>query len=291
MVSTTFRITQTGTPVLSAKVIEETETAARMVEDFLPGAKPSVIDMDVFLQEYLHMQLEEKCLSHDGHILGMTVFADTDKLPIWIPEKGEADYYSVKAGTVLVDSRLQTEEGLRFTKAHEAGHAYFHNAFFQRNPGVVFCRESAATMEQKQPDKTGLWSEEEWREWQANTFASCLLMPEPMVKELIGKMPPIHTGDPFGDREERICRVSETFRVSRTAAAIRLEGMGLLKEEEKTGYVFLGTGTDTFTGRSSWSPYYDELGNYIPERPVDPPDAAVKKPARRRPGRKKSNPQ
>ena len=276
MISTTFRITRTGTPILSAKMIEN--TAIRMLEDFLPGGleKPCAIDVDAFLQEYLHMRLEEKCLSHDGHILGMAVFEDTDKLPVWIPEKQEADYYSVKAGTVLVDGRKQREEGLRFTKAHEAGHAYFHNLYFKRNSGEKFCRESVETLKQENPDKNTGWTDRNWMEWQANMFASCLLMPEPMVRKLVKGMPPIHTGDPFGDRAERIFKVSDVFQVSQSAARIRLKGMGLLEEEEKTGYVSLNTGTDRYTGMPVCSLYYDELGNYIPERPVDPPEVPEK---------------
>ena len=272
MIRTTFKITQSGLPIISAKMIDE--TATRMLEEFLVGEieKPRAVDVDAFLREYLHMNFEERRLSHNGFILGMTVFEDTDKLAYWVPEEGRADYCSVKARTILVDSQGQSDEMLRFTKAHECGHAYFHNIYMKRHPGEVYCRESKETLTQKQPDKTGEWTEYQWREWQANTFASCLLMPAPMVNVLVSGMDPIRTGDPFGAREERIYKVSEVFRVSRTAAAIRLNGMGLLEEEEKTGYVFLNMGKDDVTGITYYSPYYDGLGNYIPERPLDPPE-------------------
>ena len=46
----------------------------------------------------------------------------------------------------------------------------------------------------------------------------------------------------------------------------------LLEEEEKTGYVFLKMGRDDDTGIMFYSPYYDELGNYIPEQRIDPPE-------------------
>ena len=272
MIRTTFKITQSGLPVISAKMIGD--TATRMLEEFLTDGmeKPRAVDVDAFLQEYLHMNFEERRLSHNGFILGMTVFEDTDKLAYWVPEEGRADYCSVKARTILVDGQGQSEEMLRFTKAHECGHAYFHNVYMKRHPGEVYCRESADTLAQKQPDKTEEWTEYQWREWQANTFASCLLMPEPMVRKLVSRMPSIRTGDPFGERTERINRVSEVFQVSRTAAVIRLKGMGLLEEEEKTGYVFLKMGRDDDAGIMFYSPYYDELGNYIPEQRIDPPE-------------------
>ena len=164
MVSTTFKITPTGVPILSARMIGN--TVERMLEDYLPQGitKPCAIDVDAFLKDYFHVTLEEKCLSHDGHILGMTVFADTDKLPVFIPERNEADYYSVKASTVLIDSRRQNEDNVRFTKAHEAGHSYFHNVFYKRNPGEKFCRESKETLEMKDPDKERVWSDKEWME-------------------------------------------------------------------------------------------------------------------------------
>ena len=272
MVNTTFKITRTGTPILSAKMIGD--TVIRMLNEYCPDSltKPCVVDLDAFFRDYLHMTLEEQYLSHDGHIFGMTVFGDTDKLPVWVPERQEADYYTVKAGTVLVDGRCQSEEMLRFTKAHEAGHSYFHNVYFQRNPGKKFCRENAETLNQKKPDDNLGWKDEDWLEWHANTFASCLLMPEPAVRKLISTMPRIRTGDLFGDREERIYKVSEEFQVSRTAAFIRLEGLDLLKEADKTGYVSLNLVTDDYTGVSYASIYVDGLGNHIPERPVDPPD-------------------
>ena len=280
MVKTTFRITNSGVPILSAAMIEN--TAEQMLEEFLPQgcAKPCAIDMDAFLIDYFHMVLEEKSLSHDGHILGMTVFADTDKVVIYIPEKNEADYYSVKARTVLIDRKRQTSESVRFTKAHEAGHSYFHNVFFMRHPGEKVCRESRETLEQKDPDKDKVWSDKEWMEWQANTFASCLLMPAPMVRKLIDPMPKIQAGDPFGDRMERICRVCDVFQVSKAMAEIRLKGLGLLEDEAEPGYIFRGS-DGYVVPVGSGSLYYDDLGNYIPERPVDPPDPvevqAVKK--------------
>ena len=274
MIRTTFKITAGGLPIISAKAIEDAVT--RMLEEYLSDGMetPHAIDVDAFLREYLHMNLEEKRLSHDGFILGMTVFQDTDKLICWSDERNQAEYCSVQGRTILVDRFKQSEVVLRFTKAHEGGHAYFHNAFMERHPGEVFCRESTDTISQKRQDKTsGEWTENQWKEWQANTFASCLLMPEPMMRILISGRPAIYAGDPLGERTERIYRVSEVFQVSRAAAAIRLKGMGLLEEENRYACVCLGT--DKYTDLAYVDPYYDALGNYIPERPLDPPETEV----------------
>ena len=115
-------------------------------------------------------------------------------------------------------------------------------------------------------------------------------MPESMVRKLIEPMPAIHTGDPFGDREERISRVCDTFQVSGAMARIRLKGLGLLKVEKESGYVCLGPDNDRPFGYGLSSLYYDNLGNYIPEQPIDPPEIP-EQPIKGKRRKKKSSPQ
>ena len=279
MIRTTFKITRTGLPVMSAKAIEN--TATRMVEDFLgeDPETPRAIDIDAFLRDYMHLNYEEMLLSHDGYILGNFIFEGSEHIYYWDKENQCAEECFVRSRTVLVDRTRQTEEQVRFTKAHECAHAYFHNVYEERSPGIRLFRESAETMKHRRPKDPKEWQDEDWMEWQANTFASCLLMPEAMVRKLVSPMPRIHTGDPFGDRAERISRVSEVFQVTRDAARVRLDGMGLLEEEVKTGYVCLPMGREehtSYTGLTYIGLYYDELGNYIPERPLDPPEPGAR---------------
>ena len=67
--------------------------------------------------------------------------------------------------------RPEAEGRLCFTLAHEAGHWVMHREFVDsahRGGGFIFCR----TRDAKKP-----------MEWQADSFASCLLMPELFVRE------------------------------------------------------------------------------------------------------------
>ena len=67
--------------------------------------------------------------------------------------------------------RPEAEGRLCFTLAHEAGHWVIHREFVDsahRGGGFIFCR----TRDAKKP-----------MEWQADSFASCLLMPELFVRE------------------------------------------------------------------------------------------------------------
>ena len=61
----------------------------------------------------------------------------------------------------------------------------------------------------------------------------------------------------------------------------------LMDEEEKTGYVFLNMGRDDDTGIMYYSPYYDGLGNYIPERSLDPPEPSEQRITTKRRKKKK----
>lgn len=79
-----------------------------MAEDFCPNAlkTPTEIDADRFLTRYLGLTQDYKYLSHCGVYLGMTVFNDTDYVPVFNDERWEAEFITVKAGTVIIDNIL-----------------------------------------------------------------------------------------------------------------------------------------------------------------------------------------
>ncbi|HEX2528265.1 MAG TPA: ImmA/IrrE family metallo-endopeptidase [Geminicoccus sp.] len=80
----------------------------------------------------------------------------------------------------------------RFTAAHELGHALLHGRSLNRSPTgtarKIYCDP----------------------EWQANTFAAALLMPQAMVKQM-----------------KSLEQVSDEFGVSDEAAAVRVRKLGL----------------------------------------------------------------
>lgn len=123
---------RSGAPILSRKEIDD--IAENLIADFCPEAlrTPQQIDIDLFVQDYLKMDQDYQYLSHCGVYLGMTVFNDTDKIPVYDPVTDRAEYISAKARTVIIDNTLleeNQEHRYRFTMGHESGHGYFHSEF------------------------------------------------------------------------------------------------------------------------------------------------------------------
>ena len=124
-----FRKRKDNIPILSKREIDE--IAGGYLLDFAPDAvlNPQPINIDSFLENYLGLILDYQYLSHDGRYLGMTVFNDTNRIPVFIPEDNLAGYYSATAGTVVIDTNLTADNQLnrcRYTCAHEGGHWVFH---------------------------------------------------------------------------------------------------------------------------------------------------------------------
>ena len=83
-----------------------------IVGDFMPEAlkSPQEIDIDLLAQDYLGMDQDFQYLSHCGVYLGMTVFNDTDKVPVYDPQNNCADYISAKAHTVIIDKTIRNTD-------------------------------------------------------------------------------------------------------------------------------------------------------------------------------------
>ena len=130
-----------------------------------------------------------------------------------------------------------------FTLAHEAGHWRLHRQLFFRR-----ANQHALFPEGKErPEYICRSSDTEPIEFQANRFASCLLMPREMLKrswhEWRGGMEPLYLADLRAVQgndgtdeavlENAVRPLARTFQVSPEAMRIRVEGMGLvLKKRE-----------------------------------------------------------
>ena len=189
-----FRTKRNGVPVISRKEIDV--IASNYVRAFQPGAlvEPQMFRMEEFIECYLQMNLDYQYLSHNGVYLGMTVFNDTDRIPVYCPETNTAEYIHADAHTVIIDCRLiedeKQEHRYRYTMGHEAGHEVFHAHIFADNPSRVSLRESASKpmircredSSMRRRSNTAGWTDHDWMEWHANAFASALLMPADAVR-------------------------------------------------------------------------------------------------------------
>lgn len=231
-----------GVPILSAAELEKIGEA--LVSDFCPEvlSEPQEVDIEAFAEIYMELNQDIQYLSHNGVYLGMMVFNDTDRLPVYDPVANEAKYVSESANTVVIDKTLLDDERnihrYRFTMAHEAaGHAVLHKSYYHRNynpdqlnlfddpePWVQCRKDMAEPFAGKKKDDI------DWMEWQANTLGSTVLMPAISIKIL---MEPyiIKLSDAKGLRRfcinnDMIECVSKVFNVSRQAALIRLKKLG-----------------------------------------------------------------
>ena len=242
MYTPNFRKKRTGVPVLSKNDIDI--IGERFVADFCPKAMktPMAIDIDAFAQDYLGLKQDFQYLTHNGVYLGMMIFNDTKKVPIYDPMTKEADYISAKARTIIIDNGLlddNQERRYRFTMGHEAAHDIFHSGYYGYDANQTNLFEGESTpMVQCRIDSSKLcnklkteWSDSDWMEWQANRLSSAILMPAGMVRQLIASHP-----------EERsafraaywVMSVFHTFNVSIQAAEIRLRDLGLISDFSKS---------------------------------------------------------
>lgn len=236
-----YRSTNTGVPILSTDELEDIGEA--LVQDFCPEifSSPQPVDIEAFAEIYAGLNLEYQYLSNCRVYLGMTVFHETNKLPIYNPDTNLAEYLHVPANTVLIEQSLLDDEQqhhrYRFTMAHEAaGHAMLHKGYFNRkyNPDQlslfptkeklwVQCRKDFPQYRHNE-----LRKDTDWLEWQANTLGAAVLMPKKSVQTLLENKPCSWLLGKNG----MIKKVAEKFDVSPAAARIRLESLGYIERDD-----------------------------------------------------------
>jgi Zn-dependent peptidase ImmA (M78 family) len=231
-----YRTKRNGVPILSKAEIDT--IAERLILDFNPEAMqtPMEIDIDSFALNYLGLKQDFQYLSHNGIYLGMTVFNDTNKVPVYDPETNRAEYISAKARTVIIDNNLleeNQERRYRYTMGHEAGHDIFHRDYFtysqyqhclfdSMHEPLIQCRAVPVNGRTKPLSE---WTDKDSMEWQSNYLSSALLMPRSMVKELVEALDLHHY---FFGNDAYIQGVAKVFNVSCQAAEYRLKELGLI---------------------------------------------------------------
>lgn len=156
-------------------------------------------------------------------------------------------------GTIRVDSSLdpacypEKRGRYNFTVAHEVGHWRLHRDQLREDPNerVLFDPEGKPAFVCRDGDRAP-------EEWQANFFASCLLMPRDLLyaewADWLADERPVQDADldvrSFSGDEQRdieiarevFCKpLAEKFEVSSQAMSIRLEQVGLFVKIRETG--------------------------------------------------------
>ncbi len=229
-----FRKNAKAVPILSKHEINI--IAETFAQEFMPQilTQPQPFDIEGFIEIYLQLQLDYQYLSNDGRYLGMTVFNDTNKVPVYFPHFAKADFIHAASGTVIIDTMLlneKQEHRYRYTLGHESGHWIFHNDYFGYNPDQLTLFDKSLPYIQCRKininyihTSTRDWDETRWMEWQADIFSAALLMPKTSVQLLIDKT------NAHCDEIRKISLISDVFNVSEQAAYLRLCELGYIKQ-------------------------------------------------------------
>ena len=221
MVSEAFERYVVKLPFLSKADIEQ--VVEKHLKKFNPNAltNPTPIDVEGMAERYFNLSIDYKRLTTDGSVLGMAVFNDSDRF-VYFEEDMSISVKRIKAGTIVLDDyATKTETRLLFTLAHEIGHTLFHEDYILSlyNDKNYACRSQDSDKLKSEI----IWTEERTMEWQAEYFASALLMPRKAVialKEDFSK----ESCNPY----LFVLSVEKTFKVSLKAALNRAQEIGLV---------------------------------------------------------------
>ena len=246
MIELSLKRKRNGVPILSKAEISG--IAEAVIADYAPEilSKPQEVDIEaVICDEIGAFYDNHHWLSPGGGALGLTTFND-GLLPVINEKTHIAGEMEVKAYTVFVDSRLNRYRQIhrkRYTLAHECGHIVLHGDYYAVDDNNRNCYGSvpvntAPYREERtySTERRYCWPDEEWLEWQADTFASCILMPERTVRMLNDEITPDYQEHECLDGNRQgllIARMIEVFDVSREAAVYRAMDLNLISENMK----------------------------------------------------------
>lgn len=194
----------------------------------LRGKQTQKVQPELLICDLLGLSMDYYILSPKGDILGLTTCSAAVVSIFNNLERSE--YYFLDGRTVLIDSRLLSEQaniGRRhFTQVHEASHQIFNMLFPEQYAVSTPVQIHYCTNKRRIHD---------WEEWRTNALTSAILMPYDMVRSnmvefglgtRIYRLNKVFAPDEYN----RFCEMANYMEVSKQALAIRLQQLGLLKE-------------------------------------------------------------
>lgn len=204
--------------------------------------EPIPLDVDWFMEDCLYLSHRSEHITFNNSILGIIAFGDT-------VINGYDDFFKHKK-ILLQDGDVITEKCLsgpadlkrmRYTKMHECCHRMLHRTYYSpdgreyafRENKFIACRNIETNIMGRNH------TEEDWIEWQADTLAASILMPKDIFIETTQreirkqgiKRKYLERSDGRNKIFEVITAVSEKFEVSKQATSIRVQQLGLYKDE------------------------------------------------------------
>lgn len=248
-----FSKTKNGIPILKNEEIDS--CAEVLINKFKPDllTTPAATPVESFIESFLGLQIDYQNLSQDKSILGIITF--NDGIVDVYDEANNKKQIKAKRGTILIDNTLtdSTQNGrCRFTLGHEPGHWIFHKHLYPNkknidqsklgNLPVASCFKCLKRNVGHMNNTAGLQSPDDWKEWQADYFASALLMPKQSVNILmeqylkdvsLSKDEFLNTNiyDIYLEANYVITSLAQVFDVSFMAAEVRLYKLGYINEK------------------------------------------------------------
>ena len=154
--------------------------------------KPQKIDIE-YLIEIIGINLCYAKLSQNSNILGAFVFNE-GMLETYDNDKYE--YRVFKEKTIIIDSQIaeKNDVRLKFTYGHEFGHYVTQYDIFNTSKKqislfdwneeekAVICKRENISFDSIPNNYKKLETKQDWQEWQANYFSSCILIPRITLK-------------------------------------------------------------------------------------------------------------
>ena len=228
-----------GIPILSYERMDE--LTEKLVKAIMPENFTEQVDATDLKRLFAALDgwhYGGRYLSQSGGLLGLAAFYDGEVL-VYDENRKKTSALSVKKHTILVDRGLyqkRLERVFRFTFAHETGHALLHEKFCSNLENMKKYADQEKDWiikdtkdELSKTDGNRLQTERDWLEWQANAFASAVLMPKSLVMK-VAEMVRDERMDSFWHLNELKDTLCDVFKVSGTAAFYRMKRLGLAGE-------------------------------------------------------------
>ncbi len=219
---------------------DQMETVAKSIlKELYPTALRNAVPVSAMgIALKLGLRVEYACVDLRDETLGMIFFEDST-IAVYDTIEEISRIINVKRGTILINRRPDGKFDQRVTNntiLHECIHWILHKPAYLLHKAndpklnAFACRRSSSVQ------RNETWSAYDWMEWQANSLAPRLLMPEWSTRmqtdQMLRRMEKL---DPKFRMDRIVEKLSSYYGVSRTLARIRLIELGY--KDAELGYI------------------------------------------------------
>ena len=199
--------------------------AAYMCSVSVPNEDVYQIDPEYVAENLFHLSIEHFHISLNHSILGMTSGSE-----YWVEvfdENMGSLFCCLDGKTIFIEQDLLSGKVPRGRYNYTVMHEVAHQILFYYS-----ARKGQKTKFRQYPS-----SERDWEEWQADTLAAALLMPEQLLKKVMAYValpPKIYLLDSllYTVEYRKFRNAAAILGVSKTALAIRMKQLGLLEHSD-----------------------------------------------------------